>query len=263
MRPSLALFFLIGFVGCAAEAGSIRTTRIVLPTPFGPVEVVHTHDNTQVRLTRTDRRETHNGHEYEVYTDSQGREWLRDTQPPHDIVPRGQLRANPLNGAGMFNPRGTSQRALIDFAASSYAQLCTTTGLDGWTGARHATERQRAAQALYFDNKTLQVHVRYSARQDVGFPHPDDFPRVRFDIQLQPGATASQGFASIALEGDVRDVAEFMMAQGVVRVEGWPVQYRGRSLSVGALFDAVGRRVVFEYAGTVIDTIALRKDGDR
>lgn len=220
-----------------------------------------------MKLTHTGQSTTVNGQQYEVYTDEAGNRYLRDPRPPHSIVPESQLRsANPsrdlpvpmpARGAGIVNRRQTTRPARWDFHGESYASLCTRTGIDRLSASVGVRQTFAGANLLSFDPATLDTHVVYAMRQDLGFPDLQAHPDLRYEIQLLPGPSPSKGFLSIAIEGDVRDVARYLLEQGVVRLDGIPIEHADQVYALSATIDGRARTLTLWYGQHALRAIAI------
>ncbi len=257
-RLSSALLLLLSFAllapSCAGPGERTKTT-LIIPTPMRPVTIIHEHEGEPLALEWAGQIVNINNHEYDLYKDANGREWIRDRHPPYRVTPRPP--ANPPGGRWSLNPRITSRAALFDFSQHTYAGLMQSTGLDRWdpTSNRNTTT---GAQVLDFDSHTLDTHVVYAMRGDVGIPHPDDHPRIRFDIQMLAAPAGNASFLSVAVEGDLRDVAAYLLDQGITKLTDIPLTHADTVYDCDAVLDRVGRRVVLLYRTTVLRVVPLR-----
>lgn len=242
------------------------TVRVRIPTPIGPliIEFIpRTPGARPVPVTNTEQTTTIDGKVYQVYIDSAGNRYVRDPNPPNEIVLESEvLGTNPQDaapppGTGVLNPRGTSRPALWDFRGETYAGLCARTGIDRLNGQTNTRQSFTGANVLMFDLKTLETHVVYSMRQDIGFPNLRAHPNVRYAIQLLPGPSPSEGFLSIAVEGDARDIARFLLAQGIVRLDGIPVEHADQVYSISAAIDGTARTLTLSFGAHALAVIPI------
>lgn len=237
----------------AACKGTRASARGELPTPFGPAKLELTIDGQVVRLSNTlTTREIH-GTKYEVYRDNHGEEWLRSTKPPHDIVRADHLRPPNAgtgdNGLYRMNARATSRRLLWDFRRATAATALAATGLDRLSNQRGVRQSARGATVVEYDNLTYATHVVYPMRTDFGLPDLSLHPGVRYDIQLL------DNFMSIAVEGDLRDVARFLAAQGIQSLRPVRVTHGDLTFEVDVTINAQARVVMFSYGTQVLQVI--------
>lgn len=246
MKP---LAFALLLFGCAGG-----TLRIQAPTPFGPAQIDVTWQGQVTSLENTGQHSVVNGVRYEVYRDNLGGRWLRDPNPPNRIVPE-PTSPQGENERSVLNPRQTTRAVLHDFRGQSYAGLCSRAELDALTG--RGSERFAGAQVVRFDFATNTAHVVYSMRADLGIPHPDAHPEILFDFQHLPGPTAQQGFLSVAIEGRAVHVGRYLLAQGVTRLSGVPVEYADTVYTCSATIDPVARVLALWYGSHLLRAIPL------
>mgnify|MGYP001562310064 CR=1 FL=1 len=229
------------------------SVSIVAPTPLGPVVVKVEWEQEIISLVGVGTTKVVNGKTYEVYTDSRGGTWLRDPNPPHLTVPEARVTPPSMSPDGVPPP---IQRGIYwDFSQETYASLCARTGLDVLT--RRGQETFRGVQLVSFDATTLATHLIMPARADIGIQHPDQHDRLAIDMQLLPGPTPRESFLSLSIRGDMRDVARYLIAQGIKRLDNVPLQHQDVTYAVSVVIDARVRVVSFFFGSHLLRVIPL------
>ncbi len=251
---SLRFLFVVLLAACAGQSVTVRAEVPFIP---GPVIIEIIVDGRPTHIDNTGTSRTVNGKTYEVYRDSTGTEWLRDPTPPNRLVRADTMRpASQAPGTdadavtlGIVNTRQTSREFLWDFNRHTAAAALAATGLDRVTNQRGIPQTLRGAMLAHFDNVTLETHVIYPMRTDIGIPDLAAHPSLRYDIQLL------DGFMSIAIEGDLRDVARFLAQQGTRVIRGIPLSYQDATYDVDVVIDEPSRLVTFVYGTQILRAI--------
>lgn len=246
-RLSLLLLCL---ASCGSQAGSVR---INVPIPVvGPLKVDVEWGNQINSLERspTGENRTVAGVDYEVYVDNKGGRWLRDPRPPHKTVPESAVTG--ISGrthGGIVNSREATRLALVDFAGWTGATLSEATRLSQVTGRTGASESFHGATVLYWNPESLEATVRYPMRANIGIPHPEKHKDIRYCLQVW------QGMVWVTVEGDVRKVAGWLLAQGIVELQGVPLQFEEGTYEVDVRLSRTA--VTFWWQRICLRTILL------